>query len=246
MMQTPNAKPKLVMSWSSGKDSAIALQTLLDAAKYEVVGLMTSVSEQFQRISHHGVRVDLLEAQAAAIGLPLRKVMLPAGPGDPCTNNAYEQIMGEVMRDYQSSGVTYVGFGDLFLEDLRAYRERNLEQIGMHGVFPIWMRNTRELAHEIIDRGYKAILTCVEPVLGQSFCGANFDEALLNRLPAGVDPCGENGEFHTFVFDGPIFRHPVRLARGEVVCRDRRHYADLLPGTAACSAPVGAGDIPPV
>lgn len=240
-------RPKLVMAWSSGKDSAMALHALLRQGEYEIVGLMTSVSEEFARISHHGVRVDLLDDQADAVGLPLRKILLPTHPGGgACTNDVYERIMGEVMRAYLSEGVTHVAFGDLFLADLRAYRERNLAQVGMQGVFPLWMRDTTELAREVIVSGFQAILTCVEPVLGESFAGAEFDEDLLNRLPAGVDPCGENGEFHTFVYDGPIFRRPVRLTRGQVVCRDRRHYTDLLRAGGIVALICHPAQIPPV
>lgn len=239
-------RPKLVMAWSSGKDSAMALHMLLQRREYEIVGLMTSVSEEFARISHHGVRVDLLEDQADAIGLPLRKVLLPTHHGGgACTNDVYERIMGDAMRAYRDQGVTHVAFGDLFLEDLRAYRERNLAQVGIQGVFPLWMRNTRDLAREIIASGFKAILTCAEPLLGESFAGAEFDQTLLDRLPPNVDPCGERGEFHTFVHDGPIFRRPVKVKRGQIVCRDLRHYADLLRADVD-SASVCAADIPPV
>jgi uncharacterized protein (TIGR00290 family) len=240
-------KPKLVMAWSSGKDSAMALHALLQQGEYDVVGLMTSVSEEFARISHHGVRVDLLDEQADAIGLPLRKILLPTHPGGgACTNDVYERIMGDAMRAYLAEGVTHVAFGDLFLADLRAYRERNLAQVGMQGVFPLWMRDTGPLAREVIATGFKAILTCVEPVLGESFAGAEFDQALLDRLPDGVDPCGERGEFHTFVYDGPIFRRPVRAMRGQIVCRDRRHYADLLREGSITVNACGAEQIPPV
>jgi uncharacterized protein (TIGR00290 family) len=235
------------MAWSSGKDSAMALHALLQQGEYEVVGLMTSVSEEFARISHHGVRVDLLDDQADAIGLPLRKILLPTHPGGgACTNDVYERIMGDAMRAYLSEGVTHVAFGDLFMADLRAYRERNLAQAGMQGVFPLWMRDTSQLAREVIATGFKAILTCVESVLGESFAGAEFDETLLNRLPNGVDPCGERGEFHTFICDGPILRRPVRVTRGQIVCRDRRHYADLLRGDIACTPECQPAEIPPV
>lgn len=238
-------KPKLVMAWSSGKDSAMALQTIREEGAYDIVGLMTSVSAEYNRISHHGVRAELLEDQAAAIGLPLRKVILP-GSTAACTNNVYEQIMEEVMLEYQAQGVTHVGFGDLYLEDLRAYRERNLSRIGMQGVFPLWMKDTRQLAREIIARGYRAILTCVEPKLGEPFAGNDFDESFLQRLPPGVDPCGENGEFHTFVYDGPIFRRAVKLNRGQIVCRDTRHYIDLLLENGTGSGNCQSNQIPPV
>ncbi len=223
-MRTP-----VVMSWSAGKDSAMALHQLLRSEDYEVIGLMTTVSEEYRRISHHGVREALLEEQVAAIGIPLVKVYLPSGDSGGCTNDVYETIMSRVMAGYKARGVQTVAFGDLFLADLRAWREANLAKVGMRGVFPIWMRDTGQLARDMVGLGYKAYLSCVEPNLGPGLAGRLYDEEFLRVLPSGIDPCGENGEFHSFVFDGPIFKRPVSLKVGETVMRDGRYYADLVP-----------------
>jgi uncharacterized protein (TIGR00290 family) len=237
-------KTLLVMSWSGGKDSAIALEVLLQTGDYEVVSLMTTVSEEYRRISHHGVRETLLEEQARAIGISLEKVYLPSGESGGCTNEVYEAIMRRVMASYKAKGVETVGFGDLFLEDLRAWREANLAKAGMRGVFPIWKRDTMIVAREMIRLGYKAYLSCVEGKVGSGFVGRLYDEELLRALPLGIDPCGENGEFHSFVFDGPIFKRPVSVRVGEIVTRDGRYYADLLPNQylEKCTADV----IPPI
>lgn len=236
----------VVMSWSGGKDSALALHELRRDPRYEVVGLFTSVSEEFRRVSHHGVREELLEAQAAAIGLPLTKVYLPSGPTTPCTNEVYEQIMGDLLAEFRSRGVFAVGFGDLFLEDLRTWREGNLARVGMTGVFPIWKRETGPLARQVIAMGFRAILSCVEGKVGPGFVGRDYDERLLADLPEGIDPCGEYGEFHSFVHDGPCFARPVPVTVGEIVVRDGRYYADLLLGDPAASTPCAARDMPPV
>jgi uncharacterized protein (TIGR00290 family) len=236
----------VVMSWSGGKDSALALHELRLDPRYEVVALLTSVSEEFRRISHHGVREELLEAQVQAIGLPLTKVYLPSGPTAPCTNEVYEQIMGAVLEEFRSRGVYTVGFGDIFLEDLRTWRESNLAKAGMTGVFPIWKRDTRQLPRQMIAMGFRAILSCVEGKVGPGFAGRDYDERLLADLPPEIDPCGEYGEFHSFVHDGPCFRGPVTVTVGETVIRDGRYYADLLPGGSSPPAPCAAGDIPPV
>jgi len=238
-------KLPVVMSWSGGKDSAVALHELLNATQYDVVALLTSVSEEYRRISHHGVREVLLEEQAEAIGIPLHKVYLPSGSSHPCTNEVYEQIMGNVMASYKAQGVETVAFGDLFLEDLRAYRERNLAKASMRGIFPLWKRDTATLASEVIAMGFKSYLSCVEGKVGPGFVGRPYDHELLAALPAGIDPCGEYGEFHTFVYDGPIFTRPVTVRVGEIVMRDGRHYADLLPGEIGVPAACEAG-IPPV
>jgi uncharacterized protein (TIGR00290 family) len=223
------------------------LHELLKANRYEVVSLLTSVSEEYGRISHHGVREVLVEQQAEAIGIPLHKVYLPLGSSHPCTNDVYEPIMGDVMARYKAQGVETVAFGDLFLEDLRAYRERNLAKAGMRGVFPLWKRDTTTLASDVIAMGFKSYLSCVEGKVGPGFVGRPYDHKLLAALPAGIDPCGEYGEFHTFVHDGPIFKRPVTVSVGEIVVRDGRHYADLLPGEmAGPAAAVEAPEIPPV
>ncbi len=237
-------KTPVVMSWSGGKDSAIALDQLMKTGDYDVVSLMTTVSEEYRRISHHGVREALLDEQARAIGVPLEKVYLPSGEPGGCTNDVYEAIMSRVMAHYKARGVETVAFGDLFLEDLRAWREANLAKAGMRGVFPIWKRNTTKVAHEVIQLGYKAYLSCVEPKVGSGFVGRLYDEDLLQVLPSEIDPCGENGEFHSFVFDGPIFKRAVSVRVGEIVTRDGRYYADLLPNESVekCTAEL----IPPI
>lgn len=218
----------VVMSWSGGKDSAMALYDLLGNTDYEVVELMATVSEEYRRISHHGVREELLDAQAAAIGIPLRKIYLPSDDSAGCTNQVYEAIMNRVMDNYKAKNVNTVAFGDLFLEDLRAWREANLAKAGMRGLFPIWKRDTRVMAHEVIRLGYKAYLSCVEAIVGADFVGRLYDENLLSDLPPMIDPCGENGEFHSFVFDGPTFARPLPIKVGERVTRNGRFYADLL------------------
>ena len=237
-------KTPVVMSWSGGKDSAMALYELSRSDDYEVVELMTSVAQEFGRISHHGVREALLEQQAEAIGLPLQKIYLPSGKLGPCTNEVYEQIMGKQMAAYIARGIVTVGFGDLFLADLRAWREANLAKANMRGVFPLWLRDTAKLAREVIALGFRAYLSCVEGKVGPGFVGRAFDESLLNDLPPGIDPCGENGEFHSYVYAGPIFKKPVAVTVGEIVIRDGRYYADLLP--ESMSAERAATAIPPV
>jgi uncharacterized protein (TIGR00290 family) len=239
-------KEAVVMSWSGGKDSAIALHELLRSADYEVISLMTTVSEEYRRISHHGVREELLDEQAHAIGIPLDKVYLPSGESGGCTNDVYDAIMSRVMAGYKARGVQTVGFGDLFLEDLRAWREANLAKAGMRGIFPIWKRDTTSVAHELIRLGYKAYLSCVEGNLGDGLVGRLYDEEFLRALPSAVDPCGENGEFHSFVFDGPIFKKPVSVKVGETVTRDGRYYADLVPSGSELPQSGAAQLIPPI
>jgi uncharacterized protein (TIGR00290 family) len=239
-------KTPVVMSWSGGKDSAVALHELRKSGQYEIVALMTSISEEFHRISHHGVREELLEQQAEAIGIPLEKIYLPSGKSQPCTNEVYEQIMADVMAKFSARGVRTVAFGDLFLEDLRTWREANLAKAGMKGVFPVWKRDTTQFAHEVLAMGFKAYLSCVEGKVGPGFVGRSYDLELLRDLPPGIDPCGEYGEFHSFVYDGPIFRHPVAVEVGEIVVRDGRYYADLLAAGQAVPEADLAESIPPV
>ncbi len=240
---------KVILSWSGGKDSALALHELLQRGEYEVVGLLTTVAQQYQRISHHGVREELLNMQADALGLPLHKVYLPANSSLPCTNEQFEEIMSEALARLRNAGVRLVAHGDIFLEDLRAYRERNLARAGMSGLFPIWHRNTGELLRTFIDLGFKAYLCCVDgKKLEASFAGRAIDADLVRDLPQEVDPCGEYGEYHSFVYDGPIFRRPVPVTVGQVVMRDTRYYADLLPSvnSEADSAKLSEHCIPPV
>ena len=226
---------KLVLSWSGGKDSAMALHALLRDDRYEVVGLLTSVAAEYKRISIHGVREDLLELQAESIGLPLDRLYLPSDSGLPCTNERFEELMRDTLQRYCDAGVMLVAHGDIFLEDLRAYREENLARLGMRGVFPLWKHDTAQLIQTFIRSGFKAYLSCVEGKLGAVFAGRAIDADLIDDLPEDVDPCGEYGEFHSFVYDGPIFRKPVNVVVGEVVCRDTRYFADLLPAGSSCT-----------
>jgi uncharacterized protein (TIGR00290 family) len=211
------------LSWSSGKDSAWSLHELRRAG-VPVTALFTTVNAAFDRVAMHGVRRALLEAQAEAAGLPLHVLEIP----HPCPNADYERIMGTFVAEAKASGVTEMAFGDLFLADIRAYREQQLAGTGIAPIFPLWQRETRALAQEMIAGGLVAHLTCVDPSkLDRAFAGRAFDAALLADLPAGVDPCGENGEFHTFVSAGPMFCDPVQVRRGEVVERDGFVFADL-------------------
>jgi uncharacterized protein (TIGR00290 family) len=219
-------RPKALLSWSTGKDSAYTLHVARAAGEVEVVGLLTTVTAAYDRVSMHGVRRALLDRQAAAAGLPLTVVDIPA----PCPNEVYEQAMGAALEAAKARGVTCVLFGDLFLADLRAYREHKLAGIGMTGRFPLWHRDTATLAREMTRAGLRAHLTCVDPRrLPGRFAGRTYDDALLDELPADVDPCGENGEFHTFASAGPMFCAPIAVSTGEVVERDGFVFADLLP-----------------
>ncbi|HXN74724.1 MAG TPA: hypothetical protein VN861_19415 [Candidatus Acidoferrales bacterium] len=224
------ARPKAWLAWSSGKDSAWALHVVRERGEFDVVALLTTVNQTYSRVAMHAVRESLVEMQAAAAGLPLIKVPIPS----PCTNEIYEQAMGAAMTRARTEGVWHVVFGDLFLEDIRAYREKQLNGCGMTPVFPIWGRDTRRLAEEMIAHGVSAYLTSVDPrKLDRSFAGRKFDTALLNTLPREVDPCGENGEFHTFVNDGPMFDQAVAVTAGEIVERDGFVFADFLPSASA-------------
>jgi len=207
-------KPKAIFNWSSGKDSALALYKTLNENQFEVTSLLTSINQEFQRISMHGVHVSLLEKQAESLGFPLIKMELPKEP----SMEEYREIMSKTMNYIQSQGVTHSIFGDIFLEDLRKYREDQLQSIGMEGVFPLWKINTTDLIHEFLDLGFKTIVTCVnETYLDKSFAGRIIDKDFIKDLPDNVDPCGENGEFHTFTFDGPIFKNPIQFEVGETV-----------------------------
>ena len=219
-------RTKALLSWSSGKDAAWALHALRQAGEVEVVGLLTTTNEAFERVAMHGVREALLEAQAEAAGLPLWKVPLPW----PCPNEAYEALMAQACARAVAEGVGAMAFGDLFLEDVRDYRIQKLAGTGLAPLFPIWDPDTAALARRMVDAGLKATLACVDPrALDASFAGREFDAALLADLPAAVDPCGERGEFHTFAWGGPTFDHPVPVRRGEVVARDGFVVADLVP-----------------
>jgi len=217
---------RVLLSWSSGKDSAWTLHVLRQNPDVEVVGLLTTVNTTHDRVAMHSTRRVILEAQARACGLPLHVIPLPW----PCSNDVYERAMREAVASALEHGVTHVAFGDLFLEDIRAYRIKQLEGSGLEPLFPIWHEPTALLARRMIDAGVEACLTCVDPRrLPHSFAGRRFDHALLADLPADVDPCGENGEFHTCVLDGPMFKHPVAAVAGEIVERDGFCFADLVP-----------------
>ncbi|HVR99320.1 MAG TPA: ATP-binding protein [Thermoanaerobaculia bacterium] len=216
-----------LLSWSGGKDCALALYTLRQMPGVEVAGLLTTVTEDYDRINIHGVRRALLEQQAEATGLPLYVVPLPR----ECSNEHYEARMAGALREHREKGVRRVAFGDLFLEDVRAYRERQLAAMGMEGLFPVWGRDTAEAARDLLRLGFAATLVCVDTeALPASFAGRPFDAGLLRDLPPGVDPCGENGEFHTFVHAGPVFRAPVPCRVGDVEDRGRFVYRDLVRG----------------
>lgn len=226
-------RERVVFSWSGGKDSALALHELRKSDRYEIVALLTTVADSYRRVSHHGVREELLEMQAEAIGLPLDKLYLPTGDSDACTMEQYEGIMGRKMAEYRDAGVRLVVHGDVFLQDLREYRENKLAKLGMKALFPLWQRDTSELVDTFIRLGFQAYVTCVDgEKLPASFAGRAIDAALVRDLPEGVDPCGENGEYHSFVYAGPIFRRPLDIRVGETVSREGRHFADLLPGLA--------------
>jgi uncharacterized protein (TIGR00290 family) len=214
------------MSWSGGKDSCIALHELRQSPGYSVAALITTVTRDYDRISMHGVRRVLLERQAASLGLPLHEVFI----NKDATNQEYEAKMEEALSPYRERGIRWVAFGDLFLEDIRAYRDQFLARQNMRALYPVWGRDTTRFIREFIGLGFKAVVTCVDgKVLDSSFAGMMIDEDFLSALPTHVDPCGENGEFHTFVFDGPIFKEAVRLSVGEKVERDSFCFCDLLP-----------------
>ena len=216
---------RALLAWSSGKDSAFSLHVLREQG-VAVTGLLTTINDAFDRVAMHAVRLELLRAQADAVGLPLVEVRIPW----PCPNEAYEAAMAEALAAARERGTTAVAFGDLFLEDVRRYREERMSGTGLVPLFPLWGRPTRALAEEMIALGQQAVLTCVDPrALPRAFAGRAFDAALLRDLPAEVDPCGERGEFHSFAWDGPAFRHPVPVRVGEVVDRDGFVFADLLP-----------------
>jgi uncharacterized protein (TIGR00290 family) len=218
-------KRKLLLSWSSGKDSAWALFCLQRRAEFEVAGLLTTLNAAFDRVAMHSTRRDLLEAQARAAGLPLYSVPLPW----PCSNSQYEKAMSTACETAVAGRIEAIAFGDLFLEDVRRYREERLRDTGLTPVFPIWAMETRRLAQEMVTAGLKARIVCVDPKkLPKEFAGREFDAEFLGDLPAGVDPCGENGEFHSFVYAGPMFREAIPVASGEVVERDGFVFADVL------------------
>jgi uncharacterized protein (TIGR00290 family) len=216
---------RILLSWSSGKDSAWSLHVLRHRAEYEVVGLLTTFNEVADRVAMHAVRPDLVERQAEAAGLPLWAVPLPW----PCTNETYESLMAQTCAQAVAEGVEGVAFGDLFLEDVRAHREKQLKDTGLQPIFPLWGLPTRALAQEMIASGTRAKLTCIDTAkLDRSFVGREFNEALLSTLPEEVDPCGERGEFHSFVYAGPMLNAVLPISVGDTVVRDQFVFADLL------------------
>ncbi|HEX4121759.1 MAG TPA: diphthine--ammonia ligase [Verrucomicrobiae bacterium] len=228
-------KEKIVFCWSGGKDSALALHRLLVEGRYEVVSLLTTCNEHYQRVSMHGVRVELLEQQARAIGIPLQTMFV----SQRSSNEEYSEKMRGHLLAYKAQGVTRCAFGDIFLEDLKRWREENLAQLGLLGVFPIWKADSRELIREFVTLGFGSVICCVnDAYLDESALGRNIDSDFLGWLPADVDPCGENGEYHSFAFAGPIFQRPLRIEIGEKVYRP---IEETHPGAAAVPCPLPSG-----
>jgi len=218
--------PKALLSWSGGKDSSLALYELQIKHEFQVAALLTTFINDFDRVSMHGVRKALLEKQAGALGLPLEDVWISKG----ASNTEYEREMGASIREYLRRGVRHVAFGDLFLQDIRKYREAFLGRLGVGCIFPIWGRDTRALANFFLDSGFRAIVCTIDlRRLGKEYCGREFDRSFLSEIPEPVDPCGENGEFHTFVYDGPVFNRRIGVVVGEITERDGFYFADLRP-----------------
>jgi uncharacterized protein (TIGR00290 family) len=216
----------VLVSWSGGKDSCMALDELLRGDRYQVTSLLTTLTRESDCISMHGVRRTLLERQADSLGLPLQQVVIPRS----ASNEVYESALERAVSGYREAGIDSMVFGDLFLEDIREYRQKLFNRLGMRPLFPLWRRDTAALISDFIDRGYKAVVICVNSqALDSSFAGRELDSEFLSHLPAEVDPCGENGEFHTFVFDGPLFTQPVTFSRGEITLEGDHYFCDLLP-----------------
>ncbi len=219
-------REKVIVAWSGGKDSALALYEVLNSGSYKILKLLTTVTKDYDRISIHGVRRVLLEQQAKALRIPLEEMFITKGASDAL----YEGELLKTLKRHRDNGVLSVVFGDIFLEDVRKYREQILAKAGMNGIFPLWKKDTKELALKFINRGFKAVITSIDSnVLGKDFAGREYDEKFLSDLPANVDPCGENGEFHSFVYNGPLFCERIGFKKGEIVLRDNRfYYCDLL------------------
>ena len=225
------AMEDVLVSWSGGKDSCLALYELQQAGGHRAAALLTTITRDYDRIQMHGVRGELLEQQAESIGLPLRQALISAG----ATNEEYERATAEIFLEYRTRGIDTVVYGDLFLEDVRAYREQFLARHGMRGLYPVWMRDTGEFVREFIALGFKAVVTCVSAeALDESFAGRIIDEEFLAALPPDVDPCGERGEFHSFVFDGPSFSKRIGFTLGDRVLRDSFWFCDLIPSQEFC------------
>jgi len=218
-------KTQLIVSWSGGKDSAAALYHILQLNRYEVISLIITITEEYDRISIHGVRRELLKKQADSLGIELKEIYIPKN----CTNKQYESSIESVLINFRENGIYRVLFGDIFLEDVKIYRDKFLDRLSMHGIYPLWLRDSNELADDFIRSGFKAITTCVDSTqLGIEFAGREFNSEFLSNLPSTCDPCGENGEFHTFVYDGPIFKNKIEFDVGNTIMRDSRfYYTDL-------------------
>ncbi len=217
---------KVLFAWSGGKDSAISLYEIQKGEEYEILALLTTITDGYDRVSMHGVPRTLVEQQAHSLGLPIEEVFISKAS----SNEEYESKMGEILTRFKQEGVSLVVYGDVFLEWVRKYREDNLSKLGMKGIFPIWGRDTTELTRSFIALGFQAIITCIDSkVLDKRFVGRRLDEHFLSELPSNVDPGGENGEFHSFVFDGPIFKERIAYTLGESVLRDSFYFCDLLP-----------------
>jgi uncharacterized protein (TIGR00290 family) len=221
-------KRKTLLSWSSGKDSAWALHVLQQEPNVDVVGLFCTVNKEFNRVAMHAVRVELLQQQASSAGLPLHILQIPY----PCSNGEYDDVMTSFIDETKKGNIECFAFGDLFLEDVRRYREDRLKGTGITPIFPIWGIPTKELSRKMVASGLKAMITCIDPKsLTREFAGREYNESFLNDIPVGVDPCGENGEFHSFAFDGPMFQNPIGMLLGEIVHRDSFVFADILPNS---------------
>jgi uncharacterized protein (TIGR00290 family) len=220
-------KEGIILCFSGGKDSVLALYELLKQGNYEVAALLTTITQDYDRISMHGVRTDLLELQVKALGLPLEKVLIPTN----CSDQEYESRMRQVMERYLASGIHTIAFGDIFLEDLRRHREDNLSKMGIKAIFPLWKNDTAKLAQRFIILGFEAVITSIDGnVLDKRFVGRAFDREFVSQMPRGTDPCGENGEFHSFVYNGPLFSRRIPHRVGDVVLREKRfYYCDLMP-----------------
>ena len=218
-------KRKTLLSWSTGKDSTWALYQLQQDPKIDVVGLFCTVNQEFNRVAMHGVRRELLELQAERVGLPLEVIAIPY----PCSNNEYEMRMTRFIDQVRADNVDFCAFGDLYLEDVRQYRENNLNNTGITPIFPLWRKSTAEISSEMINNGLRAIVTCIDPKrMSETFVGREYNKSFLQDIPVEVDPCGENGEFHSFAFDGPMFREPINVSAGETVHRDGFVFSELL------------------
>jgi len=220
-------KSRVALSWSGGKDSCLALYELLRDDRFSVERLICTVTEGYERVSMHGVRVELIEAQAASLGIPLYRIYIPQN----CSNQVYDERMRYALSELMSLGINAVAFGDIFLEDIRTYRESRLSEVGVRALFPLWGRSSKDITLGLCESGFRSVVVCVDStLLDPSFLGRDIDLRFLGSLPEGVDPAGENGEFHSFVYDGPIFSRSVPFKKGEVVVRDNRfYYCDLVP-----------------